>query len=127
MQECTHAAGSKRSRAQQAQRAQHVQQRTSDVIGAAVQRGVEQVLRCLLKAGQHEHAVLHLGDAEARDAQHLALRSSQAKSGSSLNRPCTTAEANDAQHLALRSSQAKFGSSLNRPCTTACSSPSQFA
>lgn len=56
------------------QTAQPPQPLTVDVVLAAVQRGVKQVVGRLLKRRQHEHAVLHLGNAEPRDAQHLALR-----------------------------------------------------
>lgn len=38
-----------------------------------MQGRVKEVVCCLLKGGQHEHAVLHLGNAKAGDAQHLAL------------------------------------------------------
>ena len=36
-------------------------------------RGLEQVVRRLLEAGELQHAVAHLAQAEARDAEHLAL------------------------------------------------------
>ena len=39
----------------------------------AVHCRVKQVVRGLLKGREHEHAVLHLGNAEAGDAKDLAL------------------------------------------------------
>jgi len=47
---------------------------TCDVIGATVECCIEEVVGGLLERGQHEHAVLHLGDAKPGDAQHLALQ-----------------------------------------------------
>jgi hypothetical protein len=38
-----------------------------------VHRGVKQVVRGALEGRQHQHAVLHARNAEARDAQHLPL------------------------------------------------------
>lgn len=47
---------------------------TGDVIGATMEGRIKQVISGLLKGGQHEHAVLHLGNAKPGDAQHLALQ-----------------------------------------------------
>ena len=45
-----------------------------DVIHSAVQSSIEEVVGCLLKGGQHEHRVLHLGNAKPGDSQHLSLQ-----------------------------------------------------
>mmetsp|Transcript_32046 Transcript_32046/g.83004 ORF Transcript_32046/g.83004 Transcript_32046/m.83004 type:complete len:223 (+) Transcript_32046:1-669(+) len=44
-----------------------------NVVHRAPDGGLKQVVCRLFKGGQHQHTVLHLGDAEPGDAQHLAL------------------------------------------------------
>jgi hypothetical protein len=39
----------------------------------SVYRGIKEMIRRFLKGGQHENAVLHLGDTEASDTQYLTL------------------------------------------------------
>ena len=46
-----------------------------DIISTSVQGCIEQVVCGLLKGRQRQHAVLHLGDAKAGDAQDVALQS----------------------------------------------------
>ena len=46
---------------------------TRDAVRLAERRRVEQVVRRLLERREHEHAVLHLRDTKARDAEDLSL------------------------------------------------------
>lgn len=41
---------------------------------SAMHGGVEEVVRRLLERSQHQHRLSHLGNPEARDAQHLSLK-----------------------------------------------------
>ncbi len=47
---------------------------TSDVVHSSVQCCIKQVVCGLFKGCQHEHAVLHLGNAEPSDTQYLSLQ-----------------------------------------------------
>ena len=50
---------------------------TIDVIHPSMQCCIKQVVCCFLKGGQHEYTILHFGNAEPGDTQHLTLHSQQ--------------------------------------------------
>eukprot|EP00047_Mylnosiga_fluctuans_P009121 m.10081 g.10081 ORF g.10081 m.10081 type:complete len:806 (-) comp2487_c0_seq1:1984-4401(-) len=50
-----------------------------DVVLQAVHSGVEENVVCLLEGGKHQHTLVHLRNAEPRDAQHLAAGGHQVR------------------------------------------------